>query len=82
MFRYAQSLLVEPIHGVDDDDERVDGISELWFADRAAWRDRFYLHDDSAAAVRADTETFIDFATTRSAIVLEWPAMGPLPAPR
>jgi len=29
--------------------------------------------------VRGDTERFIDFATTRSAIVVEWPAMGQLP---
>lgn len=79
MFRYAQTLLGEPVHGVDGDDQRVDAISELWFVDRAAWRDRFYLADDSAAAVRADTEAFIDFATTRSAIVMEWPAMGPRP---
>jgi hypothetical protein len=77
MFRYAQTLLGRPVHGVDDDDQRVDGISELWFRDRADWRDHFYVGPDSAAAVRADTETFIDFATTRSAIVMEWPAMGP-----
>ncbi|MFN3215996.1 MAG: EthD domain-containing protein [Acidimicrobiales bacterium] len=79
MFRYAQTLLAEPVHGVADDDQRVDGISELWFVDRAAWRETFYVGPDSAAAVRADTETFIDFATTRSAIVMEWPAMGSRP---
>jgi hypothetical protein len=79
MFRYAQTLLGAPVHGVTDDDQRVDGISELWFRDRADWRDRFYLGGDSAAAVRVDTETFIDFTTTRSAIVMEWPAMGSRP---
>ena len=79
MFRYAQTLLGEPVYGVADGDQRVDAISELWFVDRADWREHFYLGDDSAAAVRADTETFIDFATTRSTIVMEWPVMGPRP---
>ena len=44
MFRYAQSTAGRAASTASiDDDERVDGISELWFRDRADWRDGFYL---------------------------------------
>lgn len=65
---YAQSVDLEPVYGVDDDSHRVDGISELWFTDRAAWRDRFYLSDDSVDVVRQDTSAFIDYRTTVSVL--------------
>lgn len=68
---YAQTVDLEPIYGVDSDDDRVDGISELWFASRHDWRERFYLHDHSLAAVRDDTTAFIDFTSTRSILTDE-----------
>ena len=69
MVRYAQNYVIEATYGVVDDSRDVDGISELWFASRDDWKHRFYLEDDSPAAVRADTERFIDFGSTGSAMV-------------
>jgi len=46
-------------------------ISELWFATREDWNERFYLDTSSPEVIRRDTETFIDFEKTQSAIVTE-----------
>lgn len=74
MWQYAQNVDLEPIYGVESDDERFDGISELWFATRDDWRERFYLHDDSQQAVADDTVQFLDYSGVRSALVDEYVA--------
>lgn len=69
MSRYAQNIVVEAIYGVESPGDDIDGISELWFASRRDWSERFYLSADSPAAVREDTTRFIDFKTTSSAMM-------------
>lgn len=79
--RYAQSLAVEPVYGIaddaDGDSDDIDGISELWFASRADWRDRFFLHPASRDVVMADAGRFLDFATTCSILADELSPAAP-----
>ena len=71
MQAYAQNLDIETIYGSSPDGFEINAISELWFATREDWNERFYLDVLSAEVVRRDTETFIDFGKTQSAIVTE-----------
>ncbi len=49
----------------------TDGVSELWFASREDYADRFYTGPGSREAVRDDTVRFIDFGGTFSLLVVE-----------
>ena len=71
MQAYAQNLDIETIYGSSPDGFEINAISELWFATREDWNERFYLDASSPEVVRRDTETFIDFGKTQSAIVTE-----------
>jgi hypothetical protein len=62
---------IEPIYGSYPDGCQVNAISELWFGTRDDWNERFYLEASSAEVVKRDTERFIDFGKTQSAIVTE-----------
>lgn len=71
MQAYAQNLDIDIIYGSLPDDFEIDAISELWFETGEDWNERFYLDASSPEVVRRDTETFIDFGKTQSAIVTE-----------
>ena len=71
MQAYAQSMHIEPIYGNHPDGSEINAISELWFGTRNDWNERFYLEASSAEVVKRDTEGFIDFGETQSAIVTE-----------
>ena len=71
MQAYAQNMNIDIVYGSHPDGFEINAISELWFATREDWNERFYLDVLSAEVVRRDTETFIDFGKTQSAIVTE-----------
>ncbi len=71
MQAYAQNLDIDIIYGSHPNGFEINAISELWFATIQDWGERFYLGASSPEVVRRDTETFIDFGKTQSAIVTE-----------
>ena len=71
MQAYAQNLDIDILYGSTSDAFEINAISELWFATREDWNERFYLDTSSPEVIRRDTETFIDFEKTQSAIVTE-----------
>ena len=71
MQAYAQNFDIDIVYGSPADGFEINAISELWFATREDWNERFYLDTSSLEVVRRDTETFIDFEKTQSAIVTE-----------
>ena len=71
MQAYAQNLDIDILYGSPSDGFEINAISELWFATREDWNERFYLDTSSPEVIRRDTETFIDFEKTQSAIVTE-----------
>ena len=71
MQAYAQNFDIDIIYGSPTDGFEINAISELWFETREDWNERFYLDISSPEVVRRDTETFIDFGKTQSAIVTE-----------
>ena len=71
MQAYAQSMHIEPIYGIHPDGSEINAISELSFGTRNDLNERFYLEASSAELQKRDTEGFIDFGETQSAIVTE-----------
>tara|TARA_Y100001970_G_scaffold26119_2_gene31329 strand:- start:16303 stop:16926 length:624 start_codon:yes stop_codon:yes gene_type:complete len=71
MQAYAQNFDIDIIYGSYPNGFEFNAISELWFATSEDWNERFYLDVSSPEVVRRDTETFIDFGKTQSAIVAE-----------
>jgi len=67
--RYVQNLVrASTASGPLDPD--VAAVSELWYASAEDFLDRFYRSAESPAAVKADNEEYIDFARTRSVLLL------------
>jgi hypothetical protein len=65
--RYVQNLVTE---GTGEGAAGVEAISELWYPSAEDFLTRFYANEESPAVVKADNEEYIDFARTRSLIVL------------
>jgi hypothetical protein len=67
VWRYVQNVVID---GSGPGADGVEAISELWYPSSEDFLGRFYLNDESPAVVKADNEEYIDFARTRSLILL------------
>jgi hypothetical protein len=70
VWRYVQNLVID---GTGPGADGVEAVSELWYQSGEEFVTRFYENDESPGVVKADNEEYIDFARTRSLIVLASP---------